>query len=173
LPSGLSFALAAGRQIFAHSPPLINQTMKIRLSLLAVACALAVAPVSTTFAADKEETELSQKMDKMSGPFRALRRQIKDSAKNADSLEKLKTIKEYAQAALKLEPAQKATVPAADQAKYVAAYHAQMKEFIGLVSKVEAALKANNNAEAEKLVGAMAEAQKKGHDEFKKKEKKS
>jgi len=37
------------------------------------------------------------------------------------------------------------------------------------VEKVEAALKANNNAEAEKLIGQMADAQKAGHKEFQKK----
>lgn len=147
--------------------------MKIRLSLLALACALVVAPVQIQ-AADKEpETELAKKMDKMGSAFRALRRQIKDSAKNADSLEKVKTIKENAIASLKLEPAQKAKVPAAEQAKYVAAYHKQMKDFIALTEKLETALKANDNAEAEKLLGAMGDAQKKSHTEFNKKEKKS
>lgn len=146
--------------------------MKIRLSLLALACALTVAPIHVQ-AADKEpETELGNKMDKMGSAFRALRRQIKDSSKNADSLAKLAVIKENAQASLKLEPAKKATLPAAEQKKFVADYQARMKEFIGLVEKVEAALKANNNEEADKLVGAMADAQKKGHADFQKEKKK-
>ena len=146
--------------------------MKIRLSLLAAACALAFVPVQVQAAEKEPETELGQKMDKMSSAFRALRRQIKDKDKNADSLEKVKAIKENAQASLKLEPAQKAKVPAAEQAKYVAAYQAQMKEFIAMTTKLEAALKAGNNEEAEKIVGAMGDAQKKGHGEFNKKEKK-
>lgn len=146
--------------------------MKIRLSFLALACALVAAPIHVQ-AADEPETELSQKMDKMSSAFRSLRRQIKDPAKNADSLAKVATIKENAQASLKLEPAQKADVPAAEQAKYVAAYQKKMKEFLALTDKLEAALKANDNAEAEKLVGAMGDAQKKGHGEFNKKKKKT
>lgn len=147
--------------------------MKIRLSLLAVACALAFAPVTPSFAADAE-TELGQKMDKMGSAFRALRRQIKDSSKNADSLAKVATIKEMAIASAKLEPAMKASIPADKQAKFVADYQAKMKEFVALTDKIEAALKANNNVEAEKLCGQMADAQKKGHADFqKKKEKKS
>lgn len=142
--------------------------MKIRLSLLALACALVVAPVHIR-AADEPETELGTKMDKMGSAFRALRRQVKDPAKNADSLAKLATIKENAAASLKLEPAKTATLPSAEQKKFVADYQAKMKEFIGLVDKLEAALKANNNAEAEKLLGAMADAQKKGHADFQKK----
>ena len=145
--------------------------MKIRLSLLALAGALLVAPVHLQ-AAEEPETELSNKMDAMGSAFRALRRQIKDPAKNEDSLTKLATIKENAQASLKLEPAKKTTLPAGEQKKFVADYQARMKEFVGLVDKVEKALKANNNAEAEKLVGAMADAQKKGHADFQKKKEK-
>ena len=140
--------------------------MKIRLILATLACALATVPAIN--AADEPETELGGKMDKMSSAFRALRRQITDAAKNADSLAKLATIKENAQAALKLEPAWKADKPAAEQAKFVADYQADMKKFIELVSKVEVALKAGNNDEAGKLLTAMGDAQKAGHKQFKK-----
>ena len=148
--------------------------MKIRLSLLALAGALLVAPVHLQAAEKEPETELGNKMDAMGSAFRALRRQIKDPSKNADSLAKLATIKENAQASMKLEPAKTATVPAGDRKKFVSDYQARMKEFIALTDKVEKALKANDNAEAEKLLGAMADAQKKGHADFqKKKEKKA
>lgn len=147
--------------------------MKIRLSLFALVCGLIIAPVTSVTAAEEPETELGQKMEKMSSAFRRLRNDVKDPAKNADSLEKLKTVKEMAQAAIKLEPAQKSLVPAGEQAKYVENYRAQMKEFVALVDKLEAALKANDNAEAQKLVAAMSDAQKKGHTEFNKKKKKS
>lgn len=144
--------------------------MKIRLSLIAVVFALAAGLVAR--AADEPETELGGKMEKMGGAFRALRRQITDASKNADSLAKIAVIKENAQAAAKLEPAKKAELPAADQAKFVADYQAEMKKFIELVSKVEAALKANNNEEAGKLVTQMGDDQKKAHKQFKKEDKK-
>ncbi len=146
--------------------------MKIRLSLLAVACALAFAPIAPVSHAAEAETELGQKMDKMGGAFRALRRQIKDPAKNADSLAKVATIKQMAIESVKLDPAMKASIPADKQKKFVADYQAKMKEFVTLTEKLEAALKANNNEEAEKLCGQMADAQKKGHGEFQKKKEK-
>lgn len=118
------------------------------------------------------ETELGKRMEKMSGAFRKLRRQVEDSSKNADSLALVKTIRENAQASLKFEPAMKAEKPAAAQAKFVADYQAKMKDFIALAGKLEAALKANNNEEAKKLCGEMGDAQKKGHGDFKKKDKK-
>jgi len=144
--------------------------MKIRLLVFTVACALASGPA--IIAQDEPETELSKKMDKMGSAFRGLRRQIADSSKNADSLAKIKIMRENAEASAKLEPAMKADIPAAKQQKFVDDYRAKMKEFMGLLDKVEAALKANQNAEAEKLVGTIADHQKKSHKEFQKKSKK-
>jgi cytochrome c556 len=144
--------------------------MKIRVLLFAVASAFVVGPAVA--ADDKPETELGAKMEKMSGAFRALRRQITDASKNEDSLAKLATIRQNAEASVKLDPAKKSEIPAADQKKFVADYQAKMKEFIALVGKVEAALKANNNEEAGKLLTAMGDAQKQGHKQFKKDDKK-
>jgi len=144
--------------------------MKIRLLLLTAVFALVAGPAVR--AADEPETELGQKMEKVGGAFRALRRQISDPAKNADSLSRLATMRENLQAALKLEPAKKAEIPAADQKKFVADYQAEMKRFIGLIEKVEAALKAGNNDEASKLVSQMGDDQKKAHKQFKKDDKK-
>jgi len=143
--------------------------MKIRLTLLTVVFALAAGLVAR--AAD-EETELGGKMEKVGGAFRALGRQISDPAKNADSLARLATIRENLQAGLKLEPAKKAEIPAGEQKKFIADYQAEMKRFIELVNKVEAALKANDNAEAAKLVATMRTDQKKAHTQFKKDDKK-
>ncbi|MBI4623973.1 MAG: hypothetical protein HY736_12250 [Verrucomicrobia bacterium] len=150
--------------------------MKIRVLLLTLICALAIVPgvqaqAGQSKSEDEPETELDKRMEKMSGAFRRLRRQVEDPTKNADSLERIKIILENTQAALKFEPAKKADLPAAEQAKFVAAYQAEMKDFISLVGKVEAALKANNNEEAKKLVGAMGDQQKKAHKEFQKKKK--
>jgi len=140
--------------------------MKIRLFLLTLVCSLAVGPGAI---AAEPETELGNKMDKMGSAFRALRRQAADATKNADSLAKIAVIKENAIASMKLDPVKKKDLPAADQKKFVGDYQAKMKDFIALVEKVEAAFKANNNAEAEKLIGQMADAQKAGHKEFQKK----
>ncbi len=145
--------------------------MKIRLLLLTLIGALVVAPFS--LAQDKEpETELTTKMDKMGSAFRTLRRQIANPEKNQDSLAKIAILRENAQASLKLEPAKKTDIPAAQQQKFVADYRAKMKEFIGVIDKVAEALKANNNEEAAKLVGVMEKTQKDAHSEFQKKKKK-
>ena len=144
--------------------------MKLRLTLLALLAALVAVPFTPIQSAEDEpETELGAKMEKMSGAFRALRRQIEDATKNEDSLARLAAIKENAEAALKLEPARKAEIPAAKQAAFVADFRAKMKEFIGVVERTEAALRAGNNAEAARLVGVMADTQKQAHGDFRKK----
>ncbi len=142
---------------------------KLRVLLVTLVCALTF---GSGVQAAEPETEMGKQMDKMSGAFRALRRQAADATKNADSLAKLKTIRDMAVASEKLEPAMKAEIPADKQAKFVADYRAKMKEFIALVDKAEAAFKANNNEEAAKILGSMADAQKAGHKDFKKKDKK-
>ncbi len=148
--------------------------MKIRLSLLALACALVVAPIQAQDkGAEEVETELGEKMDKMGAAFRALRRQAADSTKNADSLAKVATMREQAQASLKLEPIKKADLPAAEQAAFVTNYRAEMKKFVGMIESLDAAFKANKNEEAVKILGTMADAQKAGHKDFQKKKKKA
>jgi soluble cytochrome b562 len=63
-------------------------------------------------------------------------------------------------------------VPAADQAAFVADYRAEMKVFIGLVEKLEAALKANDNAAAAKLVEELKNERNEDHKKFEKEKKK-
>lgn len=143
--------------------------MKIRLLFATLVCALAVGPGA--FAAEAE-TELGGKMEKIGGAFRALRRQVADTTKNQDSLAKVAAIRKLAEESLKLEPARKADVPAAEQKKFVDNYRAEMKKFIEMTDKVAAALKAGNNEEAGKLLGAINDHQKQSHKAFKKDDKK-
>jgi len=144
--------------------------MKIRMLLLAV---LLVTPAAFTLRAEgpkklpQEETELEGKMDKMGGAFRKLKRQVTDATKNADSLQLLATIQAAASEAVKLTPAKVAHLPVADRAKFEADYQAGMKKLIEGFGKLEAALKADKNDEAAKLVAEIGALQKAGHKEFK------
>jgi hypothetical protein len=150
--------------------------MKIRLTLVTLICALVALP--SMHAQDGQakkkapETELGRHMEKMNDAMRTLRNQVADASKNADSLKLVATIKENAAASLKLEPAKKKEIPAADQAKFVAGYKEQLQKTIDLVGKLEGALKAGNNADAAKLLDDVAAAQKSGHKEYKQQKKK-
>lgn len=132
--------------------------MKIRILLLSLACAVASVPAIQ--AADKDETVLGNHMDKMNGAMRKLKKQVADAAQNADSIKLVATIKAEATEAAKEKPAWHPE----DAPKY----QAKMKEFIAKVGDLEAALKAGKNDVAAKIVDELGAAQKEGHKAFKK-----
>ncbi len=136
--------------------------MKIRIILLTLACALVSVPAVN--AADKDETELGNHMDKMSGAMRKLKKSVADAAQNAESLKLVATIKAESEASAKLTPVWKPENKEKFQAK--------MKEFSAKIAKLESALKANDNATAAKIVDELGKAQKEGHTEFKEDKKK-
>lgn len=148
--------------------------MKNRLLLLTTVFALAIGPAvyAQDSKKDEPETELGQKMEKISGNWRAIKRQINDSSKNEDTLKRLAVIKENMTAATKLEPDLKKEKPAAEQAKFVADYRAKMKEEIEKIDTLTAAVKAGKNEEAAKLIGVVDQDQKEAHKQFKKQKKK-
>lgn len=116
----------------------------------------------------EEMTELGEHMDRLSGAFRKLRRQVGDPAQNAASLELLAEMRDAAQAAAKLVPAKAADLPEADRAKFTAAYRKQMGKLLTQLTDLEAALKAGDNPAALKQVGELADFQKASHREYRK-----
>ncbi len=139
--------------------------MKIRILLLSLICAAVTLPGASAAegkakSGDKPESELSGHMDKMSGAFRKLKRQIADATKNEDSLKLVATIKAESAASTKLTPEWKP--------EQKEKYQAKMKDFNAKVGKLEMALKAGKNDEAAKIADELGAAQKEGHKEFKK-----
>jgi hypothetical protein len=116
------------------------------LPVLALALCLPVAPALRAQEHEPkkkkaDETELGNTMEKMNGAWRKLKKQAGDAANNASSLELVATIKACAEKALTFKPARAEDVPAADREKFVAEFHSDMKEFIGLVLQLEVAFK--------------------------------
>jgi len=147
--------------------------MKIRVILLSLFCAVATLPSIRAQDHNKDdETELGNRMDDMSSAVRKLKKQVGDATKNEDSLKLVATIRKNAEAASKEKPAWTADQPADKQAEFVAQYQKGMKDLLALIDKLEAALKAGDNAAAQQVLGDMGKAQKAGHKQFKKPEKK-
>ena len=115
-----------------------------------------------------DQTPLGEQMEKIGGAFKKLGKQITDATKNEDSLKLAATIKAAATKGLEFEPEKKADIPVADQAKFVADFRAKLKEFIGVVDKLTAALQANDNAAAAKVLDEMKNERKEGHKAFEK-----
>lgn len=142
--------------------------IKPRIALGLILLALITVPVlpAQERPADKKSTELESKMEKMNGAWRKLRRQIADPAMNASSLELLAKVRAAAAGAEKLTPIKAADVPEADRAKFQADYAAGMKKLDGLFGELEAALKAGNNEEANKLFNNINDFQRESHKAF-------
>jgi cytochrome c556 len=139
--------------------------------LIASSVAFAADPAPDAPKDKKPETELSKNMEKMGGAYRKLRRQVGDPAKNADSLELVAVLSAGAEAATKLVPAKAAQIPEADRKQWIADFHAKISDMQVNIGKLEAALKANQNEEAGKIVQALGLQQKEGHQEYRIKEK--
>jgi cytochrome c556 len=153
--------------------------MKNRLLLACTALALALAlslSLSPALRAqdgapmkhDDKHTELGDQMDGLNKAYKALKKQVADATKNADSLALVAKIKASATAALKLKPEYTADKPAAEQAQFVEKFQAEMKKMIELVGKLETALKADKNDDAAKLIADLDAEQKAAHKEFRK-----
>jgi len=114
----------------------------------------------------QEETALEGSMEKMGGAFRKLKRQVADVSKNSDSLQLVATMRAAAEEALQLIPLKAADVPAADREKFIDDYRKEMRKLIDKFTKLTAALRADKNDEATKLVADIGSIQKAGHREF-------
>jgi soluble cytochrome b562 len=145
------------------------QSMKNRFLFATLLCALAFAPRVHAQHDDDDTTPLGEKMDDLSSAYKKLGKQINDASKNEDSLKLVAKIHDAAEGALKFEPAKKADLPPADQAKFVADFQAKMKSFIGEVDKLAGFLKAGDNAAAVKQLDVLKQLQREGHKEFQKK----
>ncbi|MEY3774844.1 MAG: hypothetical protein RLZZ129_1624 [Verrucomicrobiota bacterium] len=147
--------------------------MMFRVLLAALACSL---PVGTGLRAEEPEvkqeelTELGEQMELMSSAFRRLRRQAAEPAYNESSVELVAVIRTAATAAKTLVPGKAAELPEGERAEFVAAYRARMDELIAKLDELLAALRAGENPAAVRQVAALAEFQKAGHREFRKRE---
>jgi soluble cytochrome b562 len=130
-------------------------TLRLIISTLLLSSALALraqdAPPAAPGAgapSKAEKTELEKNMDNMGKAMRTLRKQIADSTKNDSSLQLVSTIRSAAEAASKLTPAKAQDLPEADRPQFVEEFQAGMKDFFAALDKLEADLKANDNAAA-------------------------
>lgn len=146
--------------------------MKIRLLLISLVTAAAVAVGLQAQTQKEEHTELGAAMENIGKSWRKAKGGVADSAKNADTLAALADVKKNMEEALKHEPAKKADIPAAEQAKFVADYQAKMKEEITKVDGIIAMVKAGKNADAAAAIGVVDQDQKDAHKAFKKQKKK-
>ncbi len=124
------------------------------------------APVAKTAGADPDATELGDKMDDIGSAFKKLKKQIADPSQNASSIQLVEKMRKGVAAASQQTPVKTQDLPQADRAKFLADYDEGMKKFSSLLEQLETALKANDNAAADKLVKDLNSLQRESHKEF-------
>jgi len=149
--------------------------MKLRLLLLALAVAIvpvslpaADAPKPPAAKPERPETELEKTMSKMGKAWREVRKAARAGQLTPATATLVATVRANAEAAAKLTPMLEKEKPAAEQAKFHAAYLAQLKKLTASLEKLEAALTAGDNATAGRLVGEVTDVMKSGHQDFRK-----
>lgn len=150
--------------------------MKIRLLLLSLGVALIASSslraqdpkLAPAAKAEKPETELEKTMGKMNKAWRPVRKAAKEGKLTPADAALVATVRQGAEEASKLTPALEAEKPAAERAKFHADFQAQLKKLVATLTKLEAALAANDLPAATKLVSDAGALIKGGHKEFKK-----
>jgi soluble cytochrome b562 len=130
--------------------------------------AAAPAQAGAPSAKAEHKTPLAKDMDKINWAMRKLRKQIDDPASNASSLDLVAKVRAAAEDATGQTPSWAAEKPEAARAKFVADFQADMKDFVGKVDSLAAALQANDNAGAAKIYKDLLSAERQGHKEFRK-----
>jgi soluble cytochrome b562 len=98
---------------------------------------------------------------------RQLTQQVTDSAQQQSSVDLIEKLKKAAQDSKSIDPRMVETVPAADKAKFLADYRAQMDKLSDAFTKIEEAVKAGNYNEAKSLLASVNFIKREGHEKFK------
>ena len=117
---------------------------------------------------DHKDTELGKKMGAINRAFKKLRKQVSDASQNASSLELVAGARKAAEEAMNLTPEKAASLPESERPKFIADYKDGIKKLIAKFDALSEALKANNNAEADKIFKDIASFERDEHKEFRK-----
>jgi hypothetical protein len=146
------------------------QFNKSVLYMLFAATLMVIAPANSrlAFAADEKskDTELSKKMEEIQDNLKKLRKTVKDSASNQQTLETLSKLQQLTIASKSLTPAKAANVPEADRAKFVTGYRKSMASLLEHFCKIETAVLDNDNAKAEELFKQLKKIEDDGHEKY-------
>jgi len=122
----------------------------IRLSFICLALGVALDAIAFSWKGTsaeenekKEHTKLELAMEDISDAWRKVRKQVADPASNGDTAALVAIMKKNAQAALELTPQRVEDVPVEERAAFVVAFKVEMRKFVGLLEKLEAALNEN------------------------------
>jgi soluble cytochrome b562 len=135
------------------------------LTALLVAFSLVAAPARSA-PAEAKETELQKKMEEIETGLKKLRRTLRKTEENAESLKTIGQVKAAMEASKKLAPAMAASVPEAERAKFIESYKKDMDVVIAEMGKMEKAVKDGKNADAQAVLKKLTELEEAGHEKY-------
>ena len=142
----------------------------LALVMAAVVAALSFGPAVAR--ADEKETELQKKMEEVETGLKKLRRTLRNTAQNEESLKTITEVKAAMEACKKLAPSMASSLPEADRAKFVEAYKKDMDVAIAEIGKMEKAVKDGKNDAAQESLKKLKELEDAGHEKYIKDEEK-
>ena len=147
--------------------------MKSRLStLIAFSVALGGFQIpalqADNHAGGHDHSEIGEQMEMIGKTFRSLRREARDPANNSKSADLVAEMLKGAKASLGHKPSWTSEQPADKQAAFVAGYEKEMEIFVGLLTDLEKAFRANDNDKAAELIEALRDQQRDSHKVYKK-----
>ena len=134
-----------------------------KLSYAVLALALSSTPA---FAA--ETSKLEDVMESMNDSYKALKKQVADPSKNADSHKLVLTMLETAVQAKKLAPALAGEKQGAEKDKFMVAYQKSMSDLLVEYVKLEVMVLDGKNADAEAQLKKIIEMKNAAHKVFQK-----
>ena len=136
--------------------------MKFRITLLSLFIIVSL----FSLRAD-EDTPLEKQMQIMARSMKQLSQQIADSTKQQESITLLETLKKAASDSKGLAPRKTASIPQADQEKFLTDYKAQMDKLSEAFNQIEEDVKSGKYDPAKTLLANIGSIKKEGHAKFK------
>jgi soluble cytochrome b562 len=143
-----------------------------KTNLLALVALLAFAFTAAPFVRAAEEKKkgtdspLGKEMEDLGKAIKALRKSVKDPAKNADSLKLVETAEKAATASKDLKPAMLEKAPEGDRAKLLEGYKKAMDEVITTLGTLKKQLKDNKNEDAQETMKKLKDLEEAGHEKY-------
>jgi soluble cytochrome b562 len=137
-----------------------------RFAAALLAAASLALPVLCHAQDDEPKTPLAEQMSGISKDFRALHKALSDPSQQNTAVALVKDMEAHAAKARELQPAKTKTIPAADQAQFIADFQKQIDGLIADMQKLEQAVSSGDTAGANALMDKIQGDKREGHKKF-------
>jgi soluble cytochrome b562 len=144
---------------------MIRKTSLFSLVAL-IALSFVGSPVRAAEKEKKGDSPLGTAMEDLGKAIKALRKSVKDPAKNADSLKLVETAEKAAIASRDMKPAVVEKAPKDKQAELLDGYKKGMDGVIAELGKLKQQIKDNKNEDASETLKKLKDLEEAGHEKY-------